>query len=146
MQPLDPYRELRGGVNLLLQGVEKSFDCAGYFWIIAPLTGGLRIVYGQVEIISAVAFLTLFQGASFFCSEENKKFYCEESDRMVDYVIHGAVNIFRGEVECAPFLNVSCLLYDLFVAKEKENLRLSYDKPLNWVQNLKRFYNHGYRV
>lgn len=131
------YTEIVQTANTGLQFFEKCLDYAGYVPIISTFSGGVRIFLGKVEIITGIGLAAIFLVAS-LKSQENKKFYRQEAKKSFDYVIHGIANILRGSIECIRWVNLICLVFDHFVKKEKEQLRLCYQPPINFVANLYR--------
>lgn len=103
-----------------LASCEKVLNIAGYVPIVSNVSGALRLVYGEVEVVAAVAvgvFLilkALFNSNAEQCSQE----VCQGRDIMVHYALHGLGNICRGSVESLFFIgNLSTLFYDFVLEK-----------------------------
>ena len=105
-----------------LPTVEKCFNGAGYIpFTVHRISGGTRIVFGFFEIVTSIALSILISG---FAGSAGLQ---KEGWKILDFSVHGLVNIFRGFVECHAWLHLICPLYDNFVP---ENARLSYSRPI----------------
>jgi hypothetical protein len=107
--------------------VEKCLDFAGYVPIVSTISGGIRINYGIAEIVAGLAF-AIFNAVLFLYSQDEK--FRRDCIQSLDFVIHGVVNVARGHIECLRWVNLVCLIHDVFVRAERDNLRLRYDKPI----------------
>jgi hypothetical protein len=118
-------------LNHIQSVVETGLNYAGYIPLVSSLSGSLRIQYGKIEVIGAIATGALLAGQAFF--EQNGEERSKKLNRAVEvlttYATHGVANIFRGILEMIPFLSlVVCLPYDLmknrFIYPQEERAKL----------------------
>lgn len=104
---------------------EGCLDGAGYVPYLSTISGGIRMYYGVAEIVAGLS-LIIFSGltAHYYNSDDFYK-RCTEA---ADFVVHGVANVARGFIECHRWINLTCLLNDVFV--EGRDLRLRYDKSI----------------
>jgi hypothetical protein len=104
-------------LNKTLNDFEAGLNIAGYFPIVSTFSGSLRISYGKLEIIGAIAVAALIAVRALFLtndSDRNREFR-KAVEVLIDYSLHGFANIMRGTIEVAPFVSlVTCLPYDLW--------------------------------
>jgi hypothetical protein len=105
--------------------IEEAFDYFGYIPIVSTISGGLRIQFGNLEMIAGIAFSVLAGLAFIFTRKEE---FRKGSVSTLDFVVHGAVNVCRGFIECHRYFNLICALHDYFV--RGKDLRIVYDKPI----------------
>ncbi|HSX11399.1 MAG TPA: hypothetical protein VLF94_06780 [Chlamydiales bacterium] len=91
---------------------EKTLNTIGYIPIASMLSGTVRAVYAKVEVIVALALTAFHFIASCFSAGHGEK-----AARALSYVLHGVANFGRAVVEVIPFVNLSCILYDLTVPR-----------------------------
>ncbi len=98
-----------------LHTIEQVLNVAGYLPLVSMISGSIRIAYGKIEVIGAVAAGALLALKGFANSDPEQR--SKEVDYgvavIVNYSIHGLINIGRAFVEAIPLINLSCLVYDL---------------------------------
>ncbi len=100
-----------------IQGVvETGLNYAGYIPLVSTLSGAIRINYGKIEVIGAIASAALIAIRAFANDSQTER--AEQLNLALQvitaYSLHGIANIFRGILEMVPFLSlVTCLPYDL---------------------------------
>jgi len=134
--PISHYAEIRGGLEEGFGVLEESLDKAGYFPYVSTLTGGIRILYGQIQLIMGVALTAIFR---FLDLMRGGIEWEEEAVRAFDYTIHGFANMARGMVECFRWVNLLCFIFDRFVEAERDKLRLKYDRPILFLRNVREY-------
>lgn len=98
-------------LNRHLTHMEKALNIIGYIPFIGIGSGIVRIVGGELQVITALALSAIFAVKAFFSNQLND-WQCAE--RCLSYVIHGVGNIIRGSVEIIPLWGtIVCILYDL---------------------------------
>ncbi|HNA62027.1 MAG TPA: hypothetical protein PKW79_03005 [Rhabdochlamydiaceae bacterium] len=105
--------------------VEEGFDYFGYVPIVSTIAGGFRIQYGTVQMVAGIA-LSVLAGLSFILTQKEE--FRKGSISTLDIVVHGAVNVCRGFIECHRYINLICPLHDYFV--RGLDLRITYQKPI----------------
>ncbi len=104
-------------LNNTLAAVEKGFNIFGYIPVASTYSGGIRMVCGKLEIISAITASALMAIVALFspnCHERHEGMK-QAAKILKTYALHGITNIFRGAVEATALLGlVACLPYDLF--------------------------------
>lgn len=133
---LTHYREIKGQAEIGLQFFEDCLDKAGYIPYLSTISGGIRIFYGKIEIITGVALAIFLQAAAFFAPDSAQEDLWKETARALDFVVHGLANIARGLFEIFRFVNLICLVYDRVVMQERNKLRLGYTPPIDFANRL----------
>ena len=85
----------------LTYGIEQFEIClkyAGYVPVVSTISGGFRIVWGTLELISAVALAIILRRKD-----------------PLEFALSGLGNIVRGHVECRRWMNLMCPIWDNFV-------------------------------
>jgi len=112
MSVLSTQKEL----NHVQRVVETGLNYAGYVPGVSTLSGALRVNYGKIEIIGAVAAAAFIAIRALVNqdAQERSAGLKKALNVMSTYSLHGVANIFRGILEMIPFLSlVTCLPYDL---------------------------------
>lgn len=96
--------------------VETGLNYAGYVPLVSTLSGAMRINYGKIEVIGAVASAALIAIRAFANDSQAER--AEQLNLALSvittYSLHGIANIFRGILEMVPLLSLAtCLPYDL---------------------------------
>jgi len=132
------YQEVKEGVNNGLEFFESCFDGAGKVPYLSTISGGIRFLYGNIELIAGIALSIIWRIASFYAENPaDQQAFREEATRVLDYTVHGIANMVRGYVECIRWVNLICIVYDKFLEGEKDRLRLNYHRPIELFQYLK---------
>lgn len=106
--------EIQKNVDHTLSSFEKGLNIAGYVPIISSFSGPLRIGYGKVEVIGAVAFAAILALRAFSLTGLEQEELLNKAVEMLSYTLHGIANIFRGAIETIPLISLfTCLPYDL---------------------------------
>ena len=122
---LDIVREGAGLLRTALPVVEGYANTAGYIpYRVHRDIGGLRIVYGNIELISGLALWFLVEG---WGTVTRDKELANEGRRLLDFAVHGGANMVRGFIEVHPGINLVCWIYDKYVP---ENGRFNYHDPI----------------
>ena len=101
----------------LLPTVERGFNGAGYIpYAVHRVSGGVRMVYGLVETVAAVALGLLIASAGYCKGEEALR---KEGVKIFDFAIHGVANMVRGYVETRQWVNLVFILYDQVPEKNR---------------------------
>lgn len=95
-------------MNQLLTSFEKGLNVVGYVPIVSTISGSVRLAYGKLEAIVAIAAIAFHFMAGLIGIEGS----AEKLRAAVPYVLHGFANMGRGLVEILPFINLTCYLYD----------------------------------
>lgn len=126
--PVDPERNpadflglfavmhpMQRALDQALHTFEKVLNVAGYVPFVSAISGAIRIGYGKVEVIGAIAAGALLTVKALFNRDaEQRSFDFKYAVAVAaNYSIHGLANIGRGFVEALPIINLSCLVYDL---------------------------------
>lgn len=103
-------------LNYVLSVVETGLNYAGYIPFVSKLSGSLRISYGQLEVIAAVATAALLAARAF--TNTDLRVRAQGLDRAREvfscYALHGVANVGRGILETFSFVGLAaCLPYDL---------------------------------
>ena len=100
-----------------LPTVERGFNGAGYIpFAVHRVSGGVRMVYGLVETVAAVALGFLISSTGFCKREEELR---KEGVKIFDFAIHGVANMVRGYVETRQWVNLVFILYDQVPEKNR---------------------------
>lgn len=111
------HHSIQAQIDKGLHKFEKILNIPGYIPVISSFSGQLvRIPYGQLEIIAAVAIGALFIAKGLLSHD------AQQRDKDINYglfvathyTLQGLANIVRGTVESIPFVNMLCIPYDLF--------------------------------
>src|SRR3569832_946465 len=97
----------------LLPHVERAFNWAGYIpGFTHRISGGVRIVFGEVEIVSSLALSILVYSFGVMLGSPKLQ---AEGWKILDFAVHGAANVVRGFVEAHPVYHLFFIMYDNFV-------------------------------
>ena len=108
----------------LLPTVERGFNGAGYIpYAVHRVSGGVRMVYGLVEAVAAVALGLLISSAGYLRSEEALR---KEGVKIFDFAVHGVANMVRGFIETRQWVNLVFIFYDF----QDEKNRLMYSRSI----------------
>ncbi len=108
--------EIEDSLDNWLEKIEPGLNIAGYFPVISSVSGPLRMVLGQCEIIGGLAAAAFMAIAALFNpnARERQHQLNKALEIAVKYTLHGGANLFRGGIEMIPFASlVTCLPYDL---------------------------------
>lgn len=110
------HHSLQAQIDKGLHKFEKALNIPGYIPFISSVSGQVRIAYGKIEIITAIAM------GAFFIAKGLLSPNAQQRDKDINYglfvathySLQGMANIARGIVESIPFANLLCIPYDLF--------------------------------
>ena len=88
-------------LNSKLQASEELLNMAGYVPFINTVSGGIRITYGGLELISALALAIFFGLKAIFSSAPLNS---ERFKLCAEYATHGLANMGRGILESGTLL------------------------------------------
>ncbi len=103
-------------LNYVLSVVETGLNYAGYIPFVSKLSGSLRISYGQLEVIGAIATAAILAARAFTNTDLRARAQGLNRAREVftTYAMHGVANVVRGYIETFSFMGLAtCLPYDL---------------------------------
>lgn len=95
---------------------ENAMNVAGYVPILSTISGGLRMTYGNIEVVGAIVAAAFLAIQALFTSDSSAKsdLFNQSGKVLVKYSLHGFANCIRSVFESVPFLSlVTCLPYDL---------------------------------
>ena len=97
--------------------IEQCLNRIGYVPIACNFSSELRHFYGIAQIVVFLAVAVFNALHIFFASDrQDKRILIDQTARILDYVLHGAMNVFRAQLESFPG---TCYLYD-------KNFRIKY--------------------
>jgi len=108
--------QIQNDLNKTLNSFEHGLNIAGFFPIVSTISGSLRISYGKLEVIGAIAAAALIAVRALFLvnASDRDLEYKKAIEIFINYSLHGCANIIRGMMEVFPFVSlVTCLPYDL---------------------------------
>jgi hypothetical protein len=108
--------QIQSNLNKTLNDFEHGLNIVGYVPFVACISGSLRISYGKLEIIGAVAIAAIVAIRALFINNavERDRELRRAAEILIYYSAHGFANIGRGMIEVVPLLSlVTCLPYDL---------------------------------
>ena len=97
------------------QSFEKMLNVFGYIPIVSSVSGSVRQVYGNVQVIGGLATAVL-------SSLSNQR----QAEHGLEIAVHGIANMCRSSVEMVPFLNLACIPYDMGNRFEYQSLKHRY--------------------
>jgi hypothetical protein len=108
--------QIQINLNKTLNSFEGGLNIAGYVPVVSTFSGALRINYGKLEVIGAIAAAVLITFRALFLVNASDR--DRELKRAIDvftcYSLHGVANMIRGILEIVPFVSLAtCLPYDL---------------------------------
>lgn len=93
---INPYESLRA--------LDVTLNTLGYIPLVSNVSGAVRLIYGKVQIIGAIA------GAIFAIISASNPILSLASY----FIISGCLHIVRGCVEQVPVVgNLACFIYDV---------------------------------
>ncbi len=107
-----------------LAATERTLNLFGYVPFVSTVSGGLRIIYGKVEIITGLALSAIGIVGALCKQGSDRKSAMDQADSFFKYSIHGLANVARGLVESVPFVNLVCFFWD------QANERMAYPSEL----------------
>ncbi len=112
-------------IDSTLANFEKDLNFVGYIPIASSFSGALRVAFGKIEVIAGVVLGAISGIKSLFYNGQQKEQEWKHAVSLFNYSLHGIANIFRGILECIPFVSlVTCLPYD------KAEVRFTYPKEV----------------
>jgi hypothetical protein len=98
--------------------IEHYLNRMGYVPIVCNFSSEARHYYGIAQIVVFLAVSTFNALHIFFAPDlEVKRALIGQTSQILDYVLHGAMNVFRAQLESFP---ATCYLYD------KAEFRITY--------------------
>ncbi len=106
--------QIRIKLDQTLGVFESGLNVAGYVPLVSTISGALRVNYGKLEIIGAVAAAGIIAVKALFAGTEQYNEFNHAVEILFTYASHGAANVVRGIIEIFPFVSLAtCLPYDL---------------------------------
>ena len=94
--------------------LENIFNKLGYVPVVSSVSGGLREVFGATQVITGLAMTSINSLRKAYAKEETSIGQLQKKvDLSKEQVRHGIANMMRAVLEIIPFINFSCLCYDL---------------------------------
>jgi hypothetical protein len=108
--------QIQVNINKTLHVSERGLNILGYIPIVSTFSGALRMSYGKLEVIGAIAAAALI-AVKALCitnSSDRDSELKKAVEVFIGYALHGCANIIRGMIEVVPcFSLITCLPYDL---------------------------------
>ncbi len=108
--------EIEDSIDNAFGWFEHGLNIAGYIPLVSTISGGIRIGFGKLEVIGAIAVAAFTAIKALFNPDPiEKHLQLDKAAKiLVKYSLHGAANVLRGTLEVFPFVSlVTCLPYDL---------------------------------
>lgn len=108
--------EIEDVLDDALTQFEYGLNVVGYVPLISTISSGIRMTYGNVEVIGAIAAAAILAIKALFTSdsEARSELFNQSGKVLAKYSLHGLANCLRSLFESVPFLSlITCLPYDL---------------------------------
>ncbi|MCH9613481.1 MAG: hypothetical protein SP1CHLAM54_04840 [Chlamydiia bacterium] len=116
--------EIFDAAEPVCSAAEKALNFPGYIPCVGTLSGGARLILGQVQIaLGALCAIGTAVASVVSEVETEKKELWTEAEHSLEFAVHGIANCVRGTIEAMPCVNLITLPYDFINRFEYPTIR-----------------------